>query len=477
MLMLHHYFVQNFGNISEFTVIVPELSTFTLLTLIIIIICDLSFASRVWRLNRLHWSIPTAITATALGALGISLVNGIFRAGSVADLNSTTRKSRSSIYLQLSPNVCRLSHCGGAFAIMKENRQGTYALYGLDEASFLTLKLRSAPPSFLQRMRVFLVNRGVLLTVNQLLTAFTFFYHPEKLYWAPFHQMLGPLYYITMLATLNARNKIRQTKELQLQSQTNVFGASTYHGENDLPVHPFIRRRQNSRITPFTLPVEQNHRPVVPPKAMMNVSSVAGHLPRNIKETKEKAGEWRKAEALEVKRKRSGDGVTKQVKQDVDSDSSARSKGQATATTQPRDGPSRLPLEQHVQPFFTTTQQEVPDVARPHPSFLVVNRVDSDKQSTSSAGYYDPYTGSETGSTRGEVTTDTSSDYAGYRYDSRSTLLNTTTDPTPPLPAPSDLMLSPLRHAQPAPQEAFMSRSEAPIPRKLPTIPSRLHPS
>ncbi|KAL0057224.1 hypothetical protein AAF712_016141 [Marasmius tenuissimus] len=51
--------------------------------------------------------------------------------------------------------------------------------------------------------------------------------------------------------------------------------------------------------------------------------------------------------------------------------------------------------------FNTRTQNlNVQDVqTRPHPNFLVTNRVDSDKQSTSSAGYYDPYTTSEFGTT------------------------------------------------------------------------------
>ncbi|KAJ8090083.1 hypothetical protein PM082_018663 [Marasmius tenuissimus] len=48
VLMLHHYFVRNFGNIFEFSVIIPELSSFTLFTLIIVIVCDICFASRVW---------------------------------------------------------------------------------------------------------------------------------------------------------------------------------------------------------------------------------------------------------------------------------------------------------------------------------------------------------------------------------------------------------------------------------------------
>ncbi|EEB90757.1 hypothetical protein MPER_10994, partial [Moniliophthora perniciosa FA553] len=93
-LILHHYFVDNFGNPIELIHVTPEFSIFTLFTLIIIVTSDLMFASRLWRLKRVHWALITVVVLTAIGALipGIMLVNGLFNNPYVLALNSPSPK-------------------------------------------------------------------------------------------------------------------------------------------------------------------------------------------------------------------------------------------------------------------------------------------------------------------------------------------------------------------------------------------------
>ncbi|KAK7054507.1 hypothetical protein VNI00_003705 [Paramarasmius palmivorus] len=220
-LMLHHYFIVNFGNILALTHITPELSAFTLLTLLVIVLSDLCFASRVWRLQRVHWAFTVIIVATAIGALipGITMVKAIFTKPSVPALNSTPRK----IEVGFINILAALSQC-----------LATAALWWSFRAHMSEVVTTQ---TMLQKLSIIALNRGVLLTVCQLMVAFMYFYHPERFYWAPFHQALAPLYFMTMLSTLNARTDFRDKKDLSIaQTDTNIFGAGTYHGENDIPV-------------------------------------------------------------------------------------------------------------------------------------------------------------------------------------------------------------------------------------------------
>ncbi|KAK1221251.1 hypothetical protein PQX77_015942 [Marasmius sp. AFHP31] len=312
---------------------------------------------------------------------------------------------------------------------------------------------KSSPQSFLQRMLVFFVNRGVLLSANQLLTAFTFFNHPEKLYWAPFHQMLAPLYFITLMATLNARTKMRLKKDILLHSQTNVFGASTYHGENDVqPVsyaHDMRRRQASVAVTPFPPPIRRPTLPVVNSQTV--IRDDVPHDKKGLEKGKEKTRSdepWSRPRAPE------------------------------------KDDDAGLPAKQENTPraidsFNTRAQNlDVQDMqTRPHPNFLVTNRVDSDKQSTSSAGYYDPYTTSEFGTTD-KTSSGTESDDSESCSDSRSTLLGSRRTSTllPPT-ARAPLPLQPLRHRDQASLEPAMSGQNAQPPRRLPAVPKRFQTS
>uniref|UniRef100_A0A0W0G0M9 DUF6534 domain-containing protein n=1 Tax=Moniliophthora roreri TaxID=221103 RepID=A0A0W0G0M9_MONRR len=237
-LMLHHYFIANFGNILEFTLITPELSVLTLFTLVVTVMSDLIFASRVWRLQRVHWSFTAIIVATAIGALipGIKMVNAVFTVPRVSTLIAAERK----IEVGFINILAALSQC-----------TATAALWWSFKAHMS--EVMNTPQTILQRLMMIAVNRGALLTICQLMVAFMYFYHPEKFYWAPFHSVLAPLYYTTMLATLNARNEFgREKKDLPVgQSTTNLFGTGTYRMENDvdfgvpLPSLPVARSRED----------------------------------------------------------------------------------------------------------------------------------------------------------------------------------------------------------------------------------------
>uniref|UniRef100_A0A0W0FAC1 DUF6534 domain-containing protein n=1 Tax=Moniliophthora roreri TaxID=221103 RepID=A0A0W0FAC1_MONRR len=218
-LMLHYYFIVNFGNIPELIHITPELTTFTFCTLIIIVVSDLVFASRVWRLKRVHWIFTVIIILTAVGALipGIMLVKGIIISPNVLSLNSAERKIQVG-FINILAAISQSISTGALWWSLRAH---------MDEIE--------ATPTILQRLSTVLINRGVLLTVCQVMVAFTYFSHAERLYWAPFHQALAPLYFMTMVSTLNTRSKLLDpiTSTSMAQTESNVPGASAeYQREN-----------------------------------------------------------------------------------------------------------------------------------------------------------------------------------------------------------------------------------------------------
>ncbi|KAG7094482.1 hypothetical protein E1B28_008080 [Marasmius oreades] len=243
-LALNHYLVLEYGNIVELTRITPELSLFTLFTVVVIVTSDLCFATRVWRLRRVHWMVTASIALTAVGALipGITLVNALFKFPTIGSLNNFHRK----IEVGFINILAAVSQC-----------MSTFALWYSFQAHINEIG-PSTPQSVLLRLSSVVVNRGVLLTVCELLVAFLFFYHPERLYWSPFHQFLAPLYYITILATLNARRpEPTQPWELPPESPTtpSVTPSALEHGHSFLRagLGNEMRMRMGWGITPFSL--------------------------------------------------------------------------------------------------------------------------------------------------------------------------------------------------------------------------------
>uniref|UniRef100_A0A0W0GBM6 Uncharacterized protein n=1 Tax=Moniliophthora roreri TaxID=221103 RepID=A0A0W0GBM6_MONRR len=66
---VHHYLIKNFGNLAELSNTYVTVSVELLITIIIACIVELFFASRVHKLDLVHWVIPVFIVSTALAGL------------------------------------------------------------------------------------------------------------------------------------------------------------------------------------------------------------------------------------------------------------------------------------------------------------------------------------------------------------------------------------------------------------------------
>ncbi|KAF9257678.1 hypothetical protein L218DRAFT_1005922 [Marasmius fiardii PR-910] len=268
--VLHHYLIAEYGNLIELSRITPEVSIFALFTLIVIVTSDFCFATRVWRLRRIHWTVAAAIVSSfpavssygqlrwvsqqalmAIGALipGIILVNALLKSSLIGTLNDFHRKLEVGFVNILAA----VSQCMSTFALWYSSQTHINEMPG----SLIDPALNSNPKSVIQRLRHVAINRGVLLTVCQLLVAFLYFWKPERLYWSPFHQFLAPLYYITMLATLNARLPERaQPWEITPDTPTSPSTYSPSALESGTSRTGFgneMRMRMGMAITPFQL--------------------------------------------------------------------------------------------------------------------------------------------------------------------------------------------------------------------------------
>ncbi|KAF9256642.1 hypothetical protein L218DRAFT_881269 [Marasmius fiardii PR-910] len=114
-VIIHHYLITEYGNIIALTRITPEVSIFALFTFIVVVTSDLTFATRVWRLRRMHWTITAAIALTAIGALipGMALVNALLQSPLIAGLGDFHRKLEVGFFNILAA----VSQCMSTFAL------------------------------------------------------------------------------------------------------------------------------------------------------------------------------------------------------------------------------------------------------------------------------------------------------------------------------------------------------------------------
>ncbi|KAL0573127.1 hypothetical protein V5O48_008830 [Marasmius crinis-equi] len=188
--IIHFYLLKNFGNFLAATQIAKEVSVLTLLSILVTVIGDLCFASRIWRLRRVHVGIIGLIVLTAIACLvsGAVLINQVLKVPFVTSLASSKDKTAVAII---------------NFMAAASQAISTFALWysfkaHMDEAS-------NTPQSVLQRLSRGVLFRGGILTLSQLLIAILYLARPDRLWWTPIHQMLAPFYYITTVAMLNKR--------------------------------------------------------------------------------------------------------------------------------------------------------------------------------------------------------------------------------------------------------------------------------
>jgi len=194
--LLHFYLVSNFGDLDIFTTPETFLILEILFTALIVFVVVLYFASRVYLLNRTHWSVLAFIIVTNVIALLISILSVTiqFRPLLFANLGFTSKVNEIVVATENGiSTVCEVVATASLAWSLSTSRTGVQRTDGI-----------------LQKLHTYTITRGVLLTVIQVLALIVYVAQPEKLTWVAFHMSLSKLYFITMAAMLNTRCSLRR---------------------------------------------------------------------------------------------------------------------------------------------------------------------------------------------------------------------------------------------------------------------------
>ncbi|KAF9481264.1 hypothetical protein BDN70DRAFT_876585 [Pholiota conissans] len=196
---IHAYFISNFGNLENLGLINKSILVEFAITIIVIFLVQLFFATRVYLLNDKGYIVPAIIVVSAMLSFGAGIYTIVqeWKVPLVAGLD--TDKIRISIGIdQLFVLLCDLT--------------ATIALsWNLAQAERKSRVKKTV--TMLQKLVAFIVARGLLVTVITFIFAIMYIAHPANLYWMPLHLMLSKLYVITMIAILNSRNWIRNSAD------------------------------------------------------------------------------------------------------------------------------------------------------------------------------------------------------------------------------------------------------------------------
>ncbi|KAI4521223.1 hypothetical protein K525DRAFT_256809 [Schizophyllum commune Loenen D] len=99
--------------------------------------------------------------------------------------------------------------------------------------------------NILDRLLVFTINRGAIALIVQIFNFALYMWNPANLVWAPFHFCLSKIYSISLIATLNQRDKYRQSTftdvtssaSFRTSSQANsTFVSQRQRGSGGIPL-------------------------------------------------------------------------------------------------------------------------------------------------------------------------------------------------------------------------------------------------
>ncbi|KAJ8085297.1 hypothetical protein PM082_004092 [Marasmius tenuissimus] len=200
--IIRFYLLENFGNYLAMTSINGSVSTLILLNYIVTFISDLCFASRIRRLQRVHWSLIGLIVLATVATLvsGAVLLDQIL----LDPLVFTLHNAKYKINIPLNNSMAATSQALITFCLWYSFKAH------MDEAS-------NTPQPVFQRLSFTVTIRGTLLTSSHLVFVILYLARPDQIWWIPLNQAHAALHYMTAIATLNIRaiasSRIREDPE------------------------------------------------------------------------------------------------------------------------------------------------------------------------------------------------------------------------------------------------------------------------
>ncbi|KAI5827530.1 hypothetical protein K523DRAFT_418377 [Schizophyllum commune Tattone D] len=226
---VYNYLVTNYGHPEAIGAIDPALEVESLLTVFVTFITQVFYGHSISKLAGQRRYIAWIIYFIGFVALafGVAACANNFVSVHFAGLSMTNAKIISAFALGGNA-VCD-------FAI-------TLALCLLFTGSKTGFK---PTDNILDRLLVFTINRGAIALIVQIFNFALYMWNPANLVWAPFHFCLSKIYSISLIATLNQRDKYRQSTftdvtssaSFRTSSQANsTFVSQRQRGSGGIPL-------------------------------------------------------------------------------------------------------------------------------------------------------------------------------------------------------------------------------------------------
>ncbi|TRM64794.1 hypothetical protein BD626DRAFT_489890 [Schizophyllum amplum] len=216
---VYSYLVINYGNPEVLASIDTSLEIESLLTVLVTFITQVFYGNSINKLagQRRYVAWIIYFMAFASLAFGVAAVANNFVSVHFSGLNLTSAKIVSGFALGGNA-LCDLAI--------------TLALCLLFTSSKTGFK---PTDSILDRLLVFTINRGAIAFLVQVFNCGFYLWNPANLVWVPFHLCLSKVYTISLVATLNQRDKYRKSTFTEATSnasfRTSSQGNSTFISE------------------------------------------------------------------------------------------------------------------------------------------------------------------------------------------------------------------------------------------------------
>jgi len=209
---IYYYLIPHFGSTAPLNSITPELSAECLISTIITAISQSYFVHQLINVKRSgngSWMLIAVITFF----LFVAFAGGVGCVGTMYKFHHGVLSNRNS-----------------TFAVFFGIAKGAGAVTDVLATIAMCIFLRSSKTgmnstnNLLKSLMQFIIHRGALVTLIQVLLLITFYAIPSNLTWFAFHVNVTKLYANTFFAMLNARTNLKE-KHMKTTAAVSSFGS------------------------------------------------------------------------------------------------------------------------------------------------------------------------------------------------------------------------------------------------------------
>ncbi|KAF9475340.1 hypothetical protein BDN70DRAFT_254416 [Pholiota conissans] len=222
---LYHYLIGKFLDpLALTTTIWPINITFTI-TGSIVLVVHVFYAVRIYYVSGKQLPIPVFIAALSLGnfALGLVLTVKLFQNPFVVNLRGIRDNLAKAIFISAAIDDFLIA----ATLTYYLNRART----GIKQTD-----------KIIDKLMIYAINNGILTSITGIVALAFVFAFPNDLYSVAIAQIIGNLYSNSLMATLNSRNKTKESAPSSLEIASH--GLSTF-GTSTNPQMPSVRAGQS----------------------------------------------------------------------------------------------------------------------------------------------------------------------------------------------------------------------------------------